>query len=238
MRGCASVARVPGKKQTAVSLERGAKRTFATAVDWPGWARVGRDDASALQALLDSAPRYARVVAGTRLGFATPTDLSALKVVERHGGNATTDFGAPAAELNHDSSPVGAVELARLRALIEAAWRAFDDAAKTAKGKTLAKGPRGGGRALEAIAGHVRDAEAGYLLALGSPFKADPQAAFRAELERGREAVLEGIAASARGELPAKGPRGGKRWTARSFARRLAWHAVDHAWEIEDRSTS
>ena len=238
MRGCASVARVPGKKQIAVSLERGAKRTFATAVDWPGWARVGRDDASALQALLDSAPRYARVIARTRLGFETPRDLSALRVAERHGGNATTDFGAPAAELKADSSPVDAVELARLRALIEASWRAFDDAAKAAKGKTLTKGPRGGGRALDDIARHVRDAEAGYLSALGWPFRADAKATFRAELERTRAAVLEGIAASARGELPAKGPRGGKRWTARFFARRLAWHAVDHAWEIEDRSTS
>ena len=229
---------MPAEKTIAVSLERGDKRTFATSVEWPGWARVGRDDASALQALFESAPRYARVVAGTGLGFAPPTDLSALKVVERHAGNATTDFGAPAAALNHDSAALSTAELARLRTLIEASWRAFDDAAKAARGTTLAKGPRGGGRPLEAIARHVRDAEAGYLSALGSPFKADPKAAFRAELERGREAVREGIGASARGELPGKGPRGGKRWTARFFARRLAWHAVDHAWEIEDRSTS
>lgn len=227
-----------GKKQVAVSLERGAKRTFATAVDWPGWARVGRDDASALQALFDSAPRYARVVARRRLGFETPRDLSALHVAERHSGNATTDFGAPAAELNADSSAVTAAELARLVTLIEAAWRAFDGAAKAAKGKTLAKGPRGGGRALDDIARHVRDAEAGYLSALGSPFRTDATATVRAELERMRAAVLEGIAASARGEIAPQGPRGGKRWKARFFVRRLAWHAVDHAWEIEDRSTS
>lgn len=227
---------MPAKKTIAVSLERGDKRTFATAVDWPGWARAGRDDASALQALLDSAPRYARVVAGTRLGFAAPTELSALKVVERHGGNATTDFGAPAAELDRDPSPVTAAELARMRTLIQASWRAFDEAATKAKGKTLAKGPRGGGRPLEEIARHVRDAEAGYLSALGSPFRADQKAAFGAELGRTRAAVLEAIAASARGEFAPQGPRGGKRWTARFFARRLAWHAVDHAWEIEDRA--
>ncbi len=226
------------KKTIAVSLERGAKRTFATAVDWPGWARVGRDDASALQALLDSAPRYARVVAGTRLGFEAPRDLSALRAVERHGGNATTDFGAPAAELTADSSPVTAAELARLVTLIEAAWRAFDDAAKASKGKTLSKGPRGGGRALDDIARHVGDAEAGYLSALGWPFRADAKATFGAELKRTRAAVLEGLAASARGEIAAQGPRGGKRWKARFFARRLAWHAVDHAWEIEDRTVS
>ncbi|MDQ2951146.1 MAG: hypothetical protein M3R54_02660 [Chloroflexota bacterium] len=229
---------MPAKKTIAVSLERGDKRTFATSVEWPGWARVGRDDASALQALFDCAPRYARVVAGTRLGFSTPTDLSALTVVERHAGNATTDFGAPAAELNGDSGRLAAAELVRLRTLIGASWRAFDEATRAAKGKTLAKGPRGGGRPLDQIARHVRDAEAGYLSALGAPFRADPKATFRAELERTRAAVLEGIGASARGDFPAQGPRGGKRWTARFFARRLAWHALDHAWEIEDRSLS
>ena len=25
-------------------------------------------------------------------------------------------------------------------------------------------------------------------------------------------------------------------WTARYAARRIAWHALDHAWEMEDRS--
>ena len=39
----------------------------------------------------------------------------------------------------------------------------------------------------------------------------------------------------ARGELPDVGPRGGKRWPAPYAIRRSAWHALDHAWEIEDR---
>jgi hypothetical protein len=46
------------------------------------------------------------------------------------------------------------------------------------------------------------------------------------------------VRASARGEIPAKGPRGGLRWTARYFVRRLSWHILDHAWEIEDRMVS
>jgi len=29
--------------------------------------------------------------------------------------------------------------------------------------------------------------------------------------------------------------QGDLRWAPRFFLRRLAWHAVDHAWEIEDR---
>ncbi len=31
-------------------------------------------------------------------------------------------------------------------------------------------------------------------------------------------------------------PLGGRRWPARYAARRIAWHTLDHAWEIEDRT--
>jgi hypothetical protein len=31
-------------------------------------------------------------------------------------------------------------------------------------------------------------------------------------------------------------PIAGKKWPPRYAARRVAWHALDHAWEIEDRS--
>jgi hypothetical protein len=35
---------------------------------------------------------------------------------------------------------------------------------------------------------------------------------------------------------PIANPRLTKRpWTPRYFLRRSAWHALDHAWEIEDR---
>ena len=40
---------------------------------------------------------------------------------------------------------------------------------------------------------------------------------------------------AAEGKSLRKGPRGGKRWTPRYFVRRLVWHALDHAWEIQDR---
>ena len=47
-----------------VFVETGKKKTFAGAVDWPGWCRGGRDEAGALQALVDYGPRYARVLHG------------------------------------------------------------------------------------------------------------------------------------------------------------------------------
>ena len=48
-------------------------------------------------------------------------------------------------------------------------------------------------------------------------------------------AMLEGLISAASGEIPARGPRGGLRWTPRYFVRRVAWHVLDHTWEIEDR---
>jgi hypothetical protein len=31
-------------------------------------------------------------------------------------------------------------------------------------------------------------------------------------------------------------PIADQKWTLRYAARRIAWHALDHAWEMEDRS--
>jgi len=220
---------------TRVVVERGTKRIFASAVDWPGWARSGRDERAALETLLAYAPRYSSVVARAKLGFVPPADLGSLQVIERVDGNATTDFGAPGAAAKADATVVDAAELARLRKLLTAGWRAFDAGVASARGKTLRAGPRGGGRSLTTIVAHVRDAEAGYLSGLGWPFKSS--ASGRELIEQTRSAVLEGLAASAGGKIAAKGPRGGIRWKPRFFARRLLWHTLDHLWEIEDRST-
>ena len=37
-------------------------------------------------------------------------------------------------------------------------------------------------------------------------------------------------------DRPKSGPRGGKIWSPRFFVRYVAWHTLDHAWEIEDRA--
>lgn len=217
-----------------VIIESGAKRVFASAADWPGWARSARDEDGALAALLAYAPRYAKVVSRSRLGFSVPTGVSGLRVIERVPGNATTDFGAPGVTADVDARALDDAELARLRTFLAAGWRAFDDGVDQARGTTLRPGPRGGGRSIPKIVAHVRDAEAGYLSALGWPLKTT--ATGQALIEATRAAALEGLAAAARGEIAAKGPRGGVRWKPRFFVRRLLWHALDHLWEIEDRS--
>ncbi len=214
---------------TSVYIEQAAKRVFAAALDWPGWARGARDEASALQALVDYGPRYAKALARSRLGFVAPRSAAALRVVDRVAGGSGTDFGVPSSTPRADLAALDSAEMRRLRAIIEAVWRAFDAAADRARGTTLARGPRGGGRDLGAIVAHVLEAERAYVGALGWKYTGDDTKALRA-------AVFEGMGASARGEIPTKGPRGGVRWKPRYFARRLAWHALDHAWEIEDRA--
>lgn len=211
-----------------VIIERGSKRVFASAADWPGWARSGKTEDEALATLLAYAPRYARVAG--KLGFVAPKDASSFRVIERTAGNATTEFGAPGVHAKADAAKVGDKDLARLVAALDAGWRAFDAGVAKAKGKTLASGPRGGGRSLEKIAAHVREAELAYLSGLGAP---KPKSA---DLTVERAAVRDGLAASARGEYPAKGPRGGVRWKPRFMVRRAMWHTLDHLWEIEDRS--
>lgn len=218
-----------------VYLEIGEKRTFAGALAWPGWCRSGRDEAGALQALHDYGPRYGRVLEGTQLEFAAPGDVSAFTVVERLEGNATTDFGAPGLPPASDSRPLGDAELRRYQELLKACWLTFERAVQAAAGKTLRKGPRGGGRDLEGVIQHVRGANAGYLKQLGWKFEKIEAEDLKEEVNRIRQAILDGLGASARGELPKRGPRGGVRWKARYFVRRVAWHVLDHAWEIEDR---
>jgi hypothetical protein len=218
-----------------VYLEIGKKRTFAGAIEWPGWCRSGRGEQEALQALLDSAPRYREALAPARLGFKPPKDPAALKVVERLEGNATTDFGAPALPPSADEQPVEAADIRRFQKLMDACFNTLAEAAAAAGGKELRKGPRGGGRELDGILNHVTGSMAVYLSSIGWKFKHDEVGDAREELERARQAVQEGLAAAGRGELPTVSPRGKVYWTPRYFVRRSAWHVLDHVWEIEDR---
>jgi hypothetical protein len=80
---------------------------------------------------------------------------------------------------------------------------------------------------------HVLEADAMYLGAVG--WKAPKHAESRSQFAVAREAILAALSASAAGELPVQGPRGGTRWTARYFVRRVAWHVIAHSWEIERR---
>jgi len=70
-----------------VFVEIGKKRIFVGVVDWSGWCRSGRDENTALQALIDYGPRYARVLHSRGIKFQVSTDVSDLIVAEQHDGN-------------------------------------------------------------------------------------------------------------------------------------------------------
>ncbi|MBF8290687.1 MAG: hypothetical protein HW391_1655, partial [Chloroflexi bacterium] len=55
----------------AVALETTAKKTFASAVDWPGWSRSGKTVPAALDALASSTERYEVVARAAGETFAT-----------------------------------------------------------------------------------------------------------------------------------------------------------------------
>lgn len=218
-------------------VESGAKRAFASAATWPGWCRSGRDEHSAMEALQTYGSRYSRVLRDSEVRFSAPRAACALRVVERVPGNATTDFGAPDGIFDADAQPVTAREWILLRRVLEACWVAFDRSVVDATGVELRKGPRGGGRELDAIVAHVANAEASYLRRLTAAGVTVDDGDAWGSREPERAAVLEGLDRARAGDLPEHGPRGGAMWTPRRFARRAAWHVLDHAWEIEDRKS-
>jgi hypothetical protein len=217
---------------TEVYLESGRRRVFAGALEWPGWCRSGRDEEAALATMVAAAPRYARALGRTVAGFEPPTDPTALEVVERLPGDATTDFGAPGRAPSIDEATLDDAETERLATILSACWSTFDRTARKATGARLSKGPRGGGRELPAIVDHVRSAEGAYLTGLGG----DAGRVTEATMAPIRRAFLEALRIRAGGGDPPKPRRSGRLWSPRYAVRRSAWHALDHAWEIEDRS--
>jgi hypothetical protein len=205
-----------------VLIEQGSRRTFASALDWPGWARSDRDPDRALDALDAYRDRYAGVLAAA--GLAAP--VGRLRVAETVPGDAGTDFGAPSRLAVADERPLRAADRVRLCAMLGAAWSAFD--VVTSRRLVLRSGPRGGGRSIDQLRRHVTDAEVAYARGLGlrvSATDGDPAKV---------RALRDEVCAVLRGELePARPPR----WPLRYATRRIAWHVLDHAFEAEDRSS-
>jgi hypothetical protein len=193
-------------------LEEGRHSVFAVALDWPGWARRSKTPEGALEELANYQERYEKIV-GQALASGRITIVGSVK------GNATTDFGAPSALGPWDDKTGSRRERLRHLEVLERCWRYFDDVVDGAP-KKLAKGPRGGGRDRDEVVAHVREAERAYAPKMG--LRIPPRTAwveqrslFLAHLTKGNT---------------------GHAWPQDYAVRRLAWHVVDHAWEIEDKS--
>jgi hypothetical protein len=215
-----------------VFLEIGKRWTFASSLEWPGWSRRGADAEAALETLVAYGPRYRAALGPAGRGLSLPRAVGALVVSEQMAGDASTDFGVPAAVPAADERPLTAAELRRQLRILEACWAAFDAAGESVAGVQLRTGPRGGGRDLEKMRAHLADGDRGYLGRVGGRVGRDEAG----DLQALRSAFVAAVTARARGEVPDRGPRGGRRWPARYAIRRSAWHALDHAWELEDRS--
>ena len=157
--------------------------------------------------------------------------MRGLDVVERQTGGTGTEFGVPSSVARIESEALEGRELKRMLALLEAAWAAFDAAANRGQGTRLRLGPRGGGRQVPKMVEHVREAEAAYTHQIGVKVRRD---ASMADL---RAAFVEGLALVAAGKPLPEPNKVRKPWSPRYAIRRSAWHALDHAWEIEDRAT-
>ncbi len=135
----------------------------------------------------------------------------------------------PGAIAKRDTIPLAAAEGKRLAALVHAAWVVYDQILAGTPAE-LRKGPRGGGRDRDKMADHVRDAEGAYVRKLGLRL-APPDRHDRRAVAEFRAAIADAI------QLASKGtPLVEKGWPQRYAARRMAWHALDHAWEMQDRS--
>ncbi len=209
---------------TRVYLEIGPRKVFACGLDWPGWCRIGRSDEQALETLMHYAPRYRVVAERAGLDF----EPGEPEVIERVAGSATTDFGTPGAVPDADAEPLDPSGAERQLALVRAVWSLFDEVAAASPAE-LRKGPRGGGRDRDKMIAHVIDAERAYARKFGvrhRPFAVDDRAALAAM----RDDIATALGAASDGTpLTAGG------WPSRYAARRVAWHALDHLWELEDR---
>ena len=216
------------KPRLEIAEEVGAKKAFAWAVDWPGWCRSGKDATLAREAVIDYAPRYS--VAAKAAGLELPdVDGAKLDIVESVDGGGGTDFGVPFAITDRDRRRVTGAEATRIAKLVEASWTVFDHVSAKAPAE-LRKGPRGGGRDRDKMIAHVIESDHYYAREIGVRLP-EPDSKDRPAVTAERTAMLEVLGQPSDGSALAD-----RKWTLRYAARRIAWHALDHAWEMEDRS--
>lgn len=222
-------------RRIAVCLEVSPQSTFASAVDWPGWCRAGQDEGAALETLARYAERYAPVAERARVSFPSTIDFD---VVERMPGGLTTAFAAPECRrpfpqvtAASEQAKVTPASARRLVGLVDAAWATFDEIAAAAPAE-LRKGPRGGGRDRDKLVDHVIDAETAYARKIGLKLR-QPAMDDIAAIKVRREAIARVVGDPSDGSPVV--PNG---WTSRYAVRRIAWHVLEHAWEMQDRTES
>ncbi len=209
-------------------LEVGKQKVFASAIDWPGWSRAGkRSSGAAIDELLAYRTRYNQVLRLAQIA-AIPDPGDHVDVVDTVAGAGVTDFGVPDAVHTVERESMADDECARQLAVLRAVWRFFENVGAEVSPE-LRKGPRGGGRGRDTVIDHVIQADRGYARHIGvqtPPFDSFDAGAVQAH----HEAVFAAIPGLRDGE-----PVRSNGWPVRYAIRRMAWHVLDHAWEMEDK---
>jgi hypothetical protein len=212
-------------------VERGpkGKKAVAFAVDWPGWSRGTKTPDLALELLESYRERYRPVAAAA--GMVHEFDAAGpLKVVEDRVGTGSTDFwGISFSPSAFEREPMDAIELDRKIALLCACWGFFDAVAARVSAE-MRMGPRGGGRDRDQIIRHtIRVESEDFATRLGLRIPEGGALAPK-RLRDYRERYIAAMRAYNTGE--------GKRmrsWNLPFLIRHSAFHAMDHAWEMEDK---
>jgi hypothetical protein len=212
-----------------VILEVGKKRrVVAGAMDWPGLDRWGTSEEDAIEKLLSYLPRYAEVA--TRAGRATDFDAARdVDVVERVPGSSSTDFwGIAHVPSQIESEVLSPADLERRLDLLQATWAQFDDVAARVS-RELLPGPRSAGRSHDQIVRHVYINEPEQM-SRKVEVRTPPDVVLTPSgLTEHRQAYLDALRAWNAAGKPAR------TWPIQFLIRRTAHHAMDHAWELEDR---
>lgn len=204
------------------------KRWVAVAADWPGLERGGKSEDEAVEKLARYVTRYIPVAKRARLGsqLATQTDFD---IIGRYPGVGSTDFwGISFAPSPLDREPFDAPTFDRRVRLLRAAWVEFDETAARVSAE-LRPGVRGGGRSRHEIVRHVLATEGGdFSRRVKARSELDDLLA-PGGLARHRDRFVEAMRA-----WYAEGKPLGN-WTIPYLLRHTAYHALDHAWEMQDR---
>lgn len=215
--------------RTVVQRGPKGKKAVAFAVDWPGWSRGAKTPEAALELLESYRERYRSVAVTARM--APEFDAAGgLDVVEERVSTGSTDFwGISFAPADVEHEPMGDSELDRKLALLRACWGFFDAVAARVSAE-MRKGPRGGGRDRDQIIRHtIRTESEDFAKRVG--LRVPENGALTPKgLREYRKAYVAAMRAYNAGE--------GKRmrsWNLPFLIRHSAFHAMDHAWEMEDK---
>ena len=198
---------------TRVYFEKGKHSVFAAAIDWPGWCRHAKTE--------DVGTRGIARLPGSLRRRA----VSALQARDSSSSSVRSPATPPRISARRPWTHRGTPRRSR-HVISNAKSRCWKTAGRTSTASsttapaTLTKGPRGGGRDRDGVVAHTREAERHYCSKLGT--RVPPRTPWVDQ----RAVVVESLLA---GSPDAK-------WPPRYSIRRLAWHVLDHAWEIQDKS--